>query len=171
MYFAKYQRRSILYLSSIFFSGGILCTFVEIGLAWSIIWSSRKAVSVTVNTHTRKEKHIAIFRRAGTVWSESFECLKEDQAFSSLYDLAPHPHPPSPLLFASCLPFSVFLCIAACRAYWQEWGGGGGGGARSFDGEKAWSAINHSILFGFDLLKYGGPNLVWQIENVQNEFK
>jgi hypothetical protein len=25
-------------------------------------------------------------------------------------------------------------------------GGGGGGGAKSYDGEKAWSSINHSIL-------------------------
>jgi hypothetical protein len=26
-------------------------------------------------------------------------------------------------------------------------GGGGEGGAKTYDGEKAWSSINHSILF------------------------
>ncbi len=40
------------------------------------------------------------------------------------YDSAPRP-PPSPLPSASCLSFSVFLCVAAAgRSYW---GGGGGG--------------------------------------------
>ncbi len=31
-----------------------------------------------------------------------------------------------------------------------EKGGGGGGGAKSCDGEKAWTSINHSILSGFN---------------------
>ncbi len=41
---------------------------------------------------------------------------------------------------ASCL--SGFLCVAGW-AYWQE---RGLGGAKSYDGEKAWSSINHPIL-------------------------
>jgi hypothetical protein len=28
--------------------------------------------------------------------------------------------------------------------------GGGGGGAKSYDGEKAWSSTNHSILYALD---------------------
>jgi hypothetical protein len=45
---------------------------------------------------------------------------------------------------ASCLPISVFLCVAG-RTYRR----GRGGGARSYDDEKAWSCINHSILSEF----------------------
>jgi hypothetical protein len=52
---------------------------------------------------------------------------------------------PLPLPAASCLSFSVFLCIAR-RAYWQENGEGGSGGAKSYDGEKAWPSLNHLIL-------------------------
>ncbi len=57
---------------------------------------------------------------------------------------------PSPhyLPSASCLSFSVFLCVAG-RAYWRERRVGGGDGAKSCDGEKAWSSINHSILSGW----------------------
>jgi hypothetical protein len=36
-------------------------------------------------------------------------------------------------------------------------GGWDGGGAKSWDGEKAWSSINHSILFGCSYEKYSGP--------------
>ncbi len=42
-----------------------------------------------------------------------FECFIQDQAFSLLNDLAP---PPPSLPYASCLTFSVFLCVAG-RAY------------------------------------------------------
>ncbi len=70
----------------------------------------------------------------------------EDQAFSLSYNLAPAPTP-SPLLSASCLFFSVFLCVVG-RAYWRE-RGGVGGGAKSY-GEKVWSSTNHSILSGED---------------------
>jgi hypothetical protein len=40
-------------------------------------------------------------------------------------------------------------------------GGGSGGGDKSYDGEKAWSSINHSILFGLNIefklsVKMGG---------------
>jgi hypothetical protein len=53
-----------------------------------------------------------------------------------------HPLPP-PLPSASCVFFSVFLCVAG-RAYWR--GGGGGSGWRAKSHEKAWPSINHSIL-------------------------
>ncbi len=53
-------------------------------------------------------------------------------------------HPPSfPL--TSCLSFSAFLYVGG-RAYWQKLGGEGRGGAKSFDGEKAWSTTDHSML-------------------------
>ncbi len=54
--------------------------------------------------------------------------------------------PIPPLPSASCLSFSVFLCVAG-QAYWRESGGEGGrGGAKSYHHEKAWFSINHSIL-------------------------
>ncbi len=72
---------------------------------------------------------------------ESIEWFIEDQAFSPSYDLAPCSLPPPPS--ATCLSFSVFLCVAD-GAYWRE--SGVGWGANSYDGEKAWYSINHSIL-------------------------
>ncbi len=60
---------------------------------------------------------------------ESIEWFIEDRAFSSSYDLAPHPPPPLPS--ESCLSFTVFLCVAS-RAEWEERGGGDGGGAKSY---------------------------------------
>ncbi len=65
----------------------------------------------------------------------SIEYFIEDQAL-------PTPlYPPLPT--ASCLSFSVFLCVAG-QAYWR--GGEGFGGTKSYDGEKSWSSINHSVL-------------------------
>ncbi len=46
------------------------------------------------------------------------------------------PHFPT----TSCLSFSVILCIAG-RDYWRE-----GGETKSYNGEKAWPSLNHSIL-------------------------
>jgi hypothetical protein len=55
-------------------------------------------------------------------------------------------HPLAPLSSASWLSFSDFLCVAGWP-YWREWKGGGGGqGAKSYNREKAWLSINHSIL-------------------------
>jgi hypothetical protein len=58
--------------------------------------------------------------------------------------LLPHSliYPPSPV---SKSPFLVFLCVAS-RAYLRERVGRGGGAAKSFDDEKTWSSINHSML-------------------------
>jgi hypothetical protein len=67
--------------------------------------------------------------------SQSIEWLMEDQAFSQsmiLY-LAPPP-PPPPISLASCLSFSVFLCVAAVQLteYRRLTEGGGGGRRRNF---------------------------------------
>ncbi len=67
---------------------------------------------------------------------ERIEWFLEDQAFSPSYDFAPpqtHPLPSS-----CCLSFSVFLCVAG-----RAWGVVAD---KSYDGEKAWYSINHSIL-------------------------
>ncbi len=74
--------------------------------------------------------------------SESIEWFIEDQAILSLYDSAPFYPPPHTLLSASCLSFSVFLCVSPVELT----DGRVGGKAKLYDGEKAWSSIKHSIL-------------------------
>jgi hypothetical protein len=55
--------------------------------------------------------------------------------------------PLPPLPSATCLSFSVFLCVAG-RADLRERGWvGGGRRAKSYDREKDWPSVNHSILF------------------------
>ncbi len=51
------------------------------------------------------------------------------------------PHPLLPRPSASCLSFSAFLCVAD-RASWRE---RGRGGAKSYDGEKAESSLDHLL--------------------------
>jgi hypothetical protein len=54
--------------------------------------------------------------------------------------------PIPPLLpSASCLSFWVFLCLSPSSLLTGEVGGGAG--AKSYDGEKAWSSLNHSIQY------------------------
>ncbi len=78
--------------------------------------------------------------------SESIEGLMDDQAFSPSYDLVP----PPPLLSGQkivCL--SQSSCVSPVIMLTEKEGGGevfGGGGAKLYDGEKAWSTMNHSIL-------------------------
>jgi hypothetical protein len=51
---------------------------------------------------------------------------------------------------------SFFISFPVCRRSTKWIGGGGEGGAKSYDREKAWPSINHSILSGENLL-YGNP--------------
>ncbi len=67
------------------------------------------------------------------------------EAFPSSYYLAPSPLP-THLPSASCLSFSVLLCVAS-QAFWRE-RGEGVWGAKSYGGENAWSYINNLILSG-----------------------
>ncbi len=55
-------------------------------------------------------------------------------------------HPPN-LLSERCLSFSVFLCVCR-RSSLLTAEEGGERGAKSYDGKKAWSSLNHSILPG-----------------------
>ncbi len=68
--------------------------------------------------------------------AENIEWFIEDQAFS----------PPSPPLFRQQdVSLSQSSSVPPVELTYGR-GGGGGGGAKSYDGEKAWSSINHSIL-------------------------
>ncbi len=83
---------------------------------------------------------------AGSCWlQESIEVFLEDQAFSALYDLAPHP-PPAPLPSAGCLFFSVFLCVTGIDLTDGKGGGGDKPNNMTTARKPAWSSINHSIV-------------------------
>ncbi len=76
---------------------------------------------------------------------EYWMIYKEDQAFSPWYDLAP----PPPLSLHSCQ-----LVVSLSHSSWVllvqladgRGGRGDGGRAKSYDCEKAWSSIYHSVL-------------------------
>jgi hypothetical protein len=66
---------------------------------------------------------------------ESNEGFIEDQAFSRSYDLA---RPPPSSADSKLDRRHTTIC--------RRETGEGEGGAKSYDGEKAWSSINHSLL-------------------------
>jgi hypothetical protein len=103
---------------------------------------------------------------------ESIECFIEYQASSPSYDhmmiwLLPHPSPL--LLLESCLFFYLPMCRRSSLLMGEE--GGGGGGAKSYDGEKAWSPINHSVLCELYTQKnYLNCNIQYKYSNIPIPF-
>jgi hypothetical protein len=75
---------------------------------------------------------------------ESIERFTEHQAFLRSYDSAPHP-PPSLVARQKVVSLSQSSCVSPVEPT------NVGGGAKSYDREKAWPSINHSIRIGFDL--------------------
>ncbi len=76
---------------------------------------------------------------------ESIERFREDQAVSTSYALAPPPpHTPSAFLSKSSTNWKT-----GKERQLTDWRGGDGvgEGAKSYDGKKAWSSKNHSMLF------------------------
>jgi hypothetical protein len=71
---------------------------------------------------------------------------------------------PFPLLSASWLSFSVFLCVAG-SAYWRERGELGGRGTESYDRKKAWPSINRSILYELKSLCHEMNNIFEGLKN------
>ncbi len=63
--------------------------------------------------------------------------IREDQAFSPSYDLAPFPYPPPPL--QQVVSLSQPFCVSPVT-------GEEGEGAKSDDGENAWFSIIHLLL-------------------------
>jgi hypothetical protein len=74
--------------------------------------------------------------------AESIERFIEGLAFLPSYDLAPPP-PPFPVSKLSLL-YSLPVCRPSSLLTKER--GRGGGGAKSYDSEKAWSSIIHSVL-------------------------
>ncbi len=93
---------------------------------------------------------------------ESIEWFIEDQASRRRHMIWLLPHPLPPFSLASCISFSAFMCVAG-RA-------GRGGRAKSYDGEKAWSSINHSILSGAEAALSSCPTPNSEIWNLAGKF-
>ncbi len=74
---------------------------------------------------------------------ESIEWFIEVQAFLRSYDSATRPLSPPPTPVSKLSQF-LGLSVPRRSSFWRE--RGGGGGAKLYDGEKAWSSINHPIL-------------------------
>ncbi len=87
-------------------------------------------------------------KKYGLSWSQSIEWFLEDEAFLLSYDLDP-PYIPYP----SPVSKSLFLSFPVCRrsSLLSEEGRRGEGMEPNYDGEKAWSSINPSILSGLDV--------------------
>jgi hypothetical protein len=79
-----------------------------------------------------------------TVPAESIEWFIEGQVFSLSYYFAP-PHP-LPLSRRQIVSLSQFSCVSPVEISDGREVEGGGWGAKSYDSEKAWSSLNHSIL-------------------------
>jgi hypothetical protein len=75
---------------------------------------------------------------------ESIEWFIKDQAFSPSYDLAP-PTTPLPLSLEKAGSLSQFSCMSSVEL--TDGRGRRVAGAKTYEGEKAWSSINHSILY------------------------
>ncbi len=73
---------------------------------------------------------------------ESIEWFIEARAFSPPSDLIPPPPPPY------CHAHTGRL-IKRDSLLTEDGGGGVGGGSKSYDGEKAWFSVNHSIPSGW----------------------
>ncbi len=81
--------------------------------------------------------------------SQSIEWFLEDKAFLLSYDLDPPFYPvPLPRQQVSLSPSVSDPPVELTVARGAE---GGRNGAKSYDCEKAWSSINHSILSGLDV--------------------
>ncbi len=86
----------------------------------------------------------AVKKTTGLVHQRAFEWFIDDQAFLPSYDLAPPP-PPTPPPSGNAQKDWDWE-----TASWIE-RERGGGGAESYDSEKDWSSITHSILFVVNL--------------------
>ncbi len=89
-----------------------------------------------------------MYIHCSSIGAREYWMIMEDQAFLPSYDSARRPIPPSPPpphISSASWPL-FFLCVAGWAYWWEKGGGVVGGGAKSYDGEKVWSSLYHSIL-------------------------
>ncbi len=97
--------------------------------------------------------------------AESIQWFTKNQASSPSYDLALlSQHLPTPVS-----NLSLFLSPSVCRRriYWRK-RGRGGGGAKSYNGEKAWPSLKHSLLLDVRYTK--GVFKIFVLHFIQNRF-
>ncbi len=95
-------------------------------------WNGHKTEEINVNNHSIK-RYWMIYRGPYFL------------AVVYMKWLLSHPPPPVPLESSTGDTQEDWERETTC---WRERGDEGGGGAKSYDGEKVWSSINHSILSG-----------------------
>ncbi len=103
---------------------------------------SSQTTSFFLSTEYRMIHRVHKHLNSSRPWS--FEWFIENQAYLRSSDSTPRVAPPPPLPSASWLSFSGFLSSSLLTGVGR--GVGCGRGAKSYDSEKAWSYINHSIL-------------------------
>ncbi len=107
-----------------------------------MFWCQMCPLFICLIVHQRKEGE-----ESGQQWgmSEGIECFTEDQAFLQSNDSGPRPPPSRPLSRQQITSLSQSSCLSPVELILT---GEGGRGAKSYDRERAWPSINHSILFG-----------------------
>jgi hypothetical protein len=70
--------------------------------------------------------------------------LYRRQAFLAVVN-SPTPFSPFPISRLHVVSLSQFSCVSPVELTVGRGGRGDGGGVKAYDGEKAWSSVNHSI--------------------------
>jgi hypothetical protein len=86
--------------------------------------------------------HVALFVFLRDVWIRTQRAAVASRRATNLANSHPSPCVRKLSLF-------VILPVRSPPSILPGEGGEGGGGAKSYDGEKAWSSLNHSVLSGF----------------------
>jgi hypothetical protein len=124
---------------------------------WPFILTMQGSVCVyTVNTYSKDDVTLDLVRGKYLVFNTgSIQWFIEDQALSRCNDLAPLPTlSPLPSVSWTGDAQEDWERETTCCREMGEWDGRG---AESYDRKKAWSSINHSILFDSTFLTAAGP--------------
>ncbi len=106
-----------------------------------MFWCQMCPLFICLIVHQREEGE-----ESGQQWgrSEGIECFIEEQAFLKSNDSGPRPLPSRPLSRHQVASLSQSSCVSPVELT----DGRVGRGAKSYERERAWSSINHSILSG-----------------------
>ncbi len=122
-----------LFNSSLCYPRTICCTAAFATLGCTLL-------SLFAVQHSLLPQYVSV--QQGKVPGREYWMIYRGTGFLTVLGFGSSPSPP---------PLSWLLSLPVCRRWSLQTEEGGGGGARSsYNVEKAWSSINHSILFGAD---------------------
>jgi hypothetical protein len=112
-------------------------------MQWWIVWVQVAGVlNIFIFLKDKHNSTGSIYRKnLSLIWSVLNDLSRTRLSRRRMIWLHLHPLPPPVSILSLILSF---LCVAFELTYGR--GVGGGGGAKSCDGKKAWSCINHSLL-------------------------